>query len=350
MESEPGLAVLSFLGLIAIAYVSASLVARLARLALAAAARRELAAADPALRRPARIAGTATFIVVAAVLAGPAVRMAGLDLDAGLSPEALTTWLLGSGLRIVIIVTGSYVVVRIVDLTARRLEQHIEREAAPDAVERGRRARTISRLVRNALRTVTITVALLMVLRELRIDITPILTGAGIVGLAVGFGAQALVRDIISGFFLIVENQLRVGDAARINGTEGTVEQINLRTVVLRDDEGTVHVFPNGLITQLANRSKDYAYAVLDLGVAAHHRLDEVTAALQEAGERLRRRPDLGPAILDPLEVMGIQAFRAGQIVVRVRVRTQPLRQWQVTRELLGQVKNVFEERGISAA
>src|SRR5690606_31514206 len=181
MESEPGLAVLSFLGLIAIAYVSASLVARLARLALAAAARRELAAADPALRRPARIAGTATFIVVAAVLAGPAVRMAGLDLDAGLSPEALTTWLLGSGLRIVV-------------LTARRLEQHIEREAAPDAVERGRRARTISRLVRNALRTVTITVALLMVLRELRIDITPILTGAGIVGLAVGFGAQALVR------------------------------------------------------------------------------------------------------------------------------------------------------------
>ncbi len=129
-------------------------------------------------------------------------------------------------------------------------------------------------------------IAVLMVLQQFNVDITPVLTGAGIAGLAVGFGAQTLVRDIISGFFLILEDQVRVGDAAAINGAEGIVEAINLRTIVLRDAEGTVHVFPNGAINTLANRSKDFSYYVIDLCglVFRRHR------SRRRGGARGRRR------------------------------------------------------------
>lgn len=351
MESGVTLAVLSVLVVVAAAFLVAELAARLTQLAFVAVSRRDpVDRQDPVVRRPVRIVRSVIFATLTAVLVVPAVRFAGANLQVGLSPQALSAWLLGSGLRIIVIATGSYVLVRIIDIAARRLERRIEQEAAPDIVERGRRARTLGHLLGNVLTTITMVVAVLMILRELRVDITPILTGAGIAGLAVGFGAQALVRDIISGFFLIIENQLRVGDAARINGTPGTVEQINLRTVVLRDDEGTVHVFPNGLITQLANRSKDYSFYVTDVAVAARHPLDEVTAALGEAGERLRLDPHVRPALLAPLEVMGVEALRGTQVIVRIRIRTLPLGQWDVGRALLRQIKTVFDERGIGAA
>ena len=135
------------------------------------------------------------------------------------------------------------------------------------------------------------------------------LTGAGIVGLAVGFGAQTLVRDIISGFFLILEDQVRVGDVAAINGTGGLVEAINLRTIVLRDAEGTVHVFPNGAITTLANRSKDFSYYVIDLGISYREDPDRVAAVLREIGAELQADPAFGPLILEPIEILGVDAF-----------------------------------------
>ncbi len=133
--------------------------------------------------------------------------------------------------------------------------------------------------------------AVLIVLRELDVDITPVLTGAGIVGLAIGFGAQTLVRDVISGFFLIVEDQVRVGDVAMVNGTGGLVEQINLRTIVLRDFEGVVHVIPNGEIKTLANRTKDFSYYVIDLGIDYDEDTDRVMALVREAGESLMKDP-----------------------------------------------------------
>src|SRR5213075_3134560 len=126
--------------------------------------------------------------------------------------------------------------------------------------------------------------AALMLLRELSIDVLPILTGAGIAGLAIGFGAQNLVRDVISGFFLILEDQVRVGDVARINGIGGTIEQINLRTIVLRDVEGAVQVFPNGTITALANLSKQYAYAIVDVRIAYGENMDRVLGTMRDVG------------------------------------------------------------------
>ena len=173
-----------------------------------------------------------------------------------------------------------------------------------------------------------------MVLKEFQLDITPILTGAGIVGLAVGFGAQTLVRDIISGFFLILENQVRVGDEAAINGTPGLVEAINLRTIVLRDIEGTVHVFPNGAINTLANRSKDYSYYVIDLAVSYYDDSDRVAEVLREVAAELQSDPAFGPSILEPIEILGIDAFTEWAARLKARIKTVPLKQWEVGREL----------------
>ena len=151
-----------------------------------------------------------------------------------------------------------------------------------------------------------------MLLRELSVDVLPILTGAGIAGLAIGFGAQNLVRDVISGFFLILEDQVRVGDLARINGVAGIVEQINLRTIVLRDGEGAVQVFPNGTITALANLSKQFAYAVVDMRVAYNENIDRVIGTMREVGASMERDPAWGPLVLAPLEVLGIESLADG--------------------------------------
>ena len=184
-------------------------------------------------------------------------------------------------------------VIRIIAATARRLEEELARQETPDLVERLKRARTLSRLIQNALTSTIVVIAVLMMLRELRVDITPILTSAGILGLAVGFGAQTLVKDLIAGFFLTFENQVRVGDVANINGTGGLVEAINLRTIVLRDVTGAVHVFPNGAIERLSNLSKDFSYYVIDVGVAYNEDPDEVADVHAADRPRAAGRPAL---------------------------------------------------------
>ncbi len=186
-----------------------------------------------------------------------------------------------------------------------------------------------------------------MILREFRIDIAPVLTGAGIVGLAVGFGAQTLVRDIISGFFLILEDQVRVGDVAAINGTGGLVEELNLRTIVLRDVEGAVHVFPNGSITTLANRSKDFSYYVIDLPISYREDPDRIAALLRQIGAEMQGDSKFGPFILEAIDVLGVDAFGMWSLHLKVRIKTVPLKQWEVGRELRKRIKKAFDEHGI---
>ena len=185
-----------------------------------------------------------------------------------------------------------------------------------------------------------------MILNAFGSNIAPVLTGAGIVGLAVGFGAQTLVRDIISGFFLILEDQVRVGDVAAINGRAGLVEAINLRTIVLRDGEGTVHVFPNGAINTLANRSKDFSYYVIDLGISYREDPDRVAAVLREIGAELQADPAYGPLILEPLEILGVDAFGDWSVVLKMRIKTVPLKQWEVGREFRKRIRQAFDEDG----
>jgi small conductance mechanosensitive channel len=191
------------------------------------------------------------------------------------------------------------------------------------------------------------TAAGLMVLRELDVDITPVLAGASIIGLAVGFGAQTLVKDIISGLFLIAEDQVRIGDVAEINGIGGAVEEINLRTIVLRDVEGTLHYLANGEIRTLANKSKDFSYYVIDIGVGYDDDTDRIVEMVRGAAHELMQDPDYASSILDPLEVVGVDAFKAGEVTLRFRIKTLPLKQWMVGRELRRRIKKAFDASGV---
>jgi moderate conductance mechanosensitive channel len=188
----------------------------------------------------------------------------------------------------------------------------------------------------------------LMLLREASIDVLPILTGAGIAGLAIGFGAQNLVRDVISGFFMILEDQVRVGDLARINGVTGVIEQVNLRTIVLRDGEGAVHVFPNGTVTALANLSKQFANAIVDLRVAYSENLDTVFAVIREAGKSMEDDREWAPLLLSPIDIVGVESIADGFAVVRAKFKTEPLNQGAVANELRRRLVTRLNARGVS--
>jgi small conductance mechanosensitive channel len=332
----------------AVAYAIAELAARLARIALTAVSGGDARSfTDPIVRKPIRITRAVVFIVVLAALVLPALEMGGVSVPVQVNRASLALWLFGSGLRILIVALLTYLLVRVIATVTTQLETQIRNEGGADVIERFKRARTLSRLIRNALTVLVTAVAALMILRELNVDIMPVLTGAGIVGLAVGFGAQTLVKDLISGFFLILENHIRVGDVAKINGTGGLVESINLRTVVLRDLEGVVHVFPNGSIDTLSNLTKDFAYYVVDVGVAYKEDTDAVVAVLREVGSELAEDPVHRGSVLDPLEVLGVDAFGDSQVTIKIRIKTLPLKQWDVGRELRRRIKKAFDARGI---
>jgi len=344
------MATLAITGAAVVAYIAAEAAARAAKTLLIAIVdgRGGAGAASPSVRGPIRVIRAAVFTAMLVTLSLPALDLAGVARPGVLSSSAVGVWLAERGLRIALIAILAYAVVRIIAATSGRLEAEIGQPGSADMVERLKRARTISGLVRNLLNTIVISIATLMVLRQLDIDIMPILTGAGILGLAVGFGAQTLVKDLIAGFFLTFEDQVRVGDVAVINGTGGLVEAINLRTIVLRDVEGTVHVFPNGSVIQLANKTKDFSYAVLDLGVAHKEHPDEVFVVLREIGAALAADPAFAPAILEPLEIMGVDALIDTQVTIKLRIKTLPQKQWEVGRELRRRIKNTFDERGIA--
>src|SRR2546425_5588258 len=262
-------------------------------------------------------------------------------------PRLLGRWLIGHGVNLAIIVAGAIIVVRAANLAIEHLQHKLGRRHAEADLEWQRRATTLSGIL-TSLVTVTVGfVAVLMLLRELAIDVVPILTGAGIAGLAIGFGAQNLVRDVISGFFLILEDQVRIGDLARINGTGGIVEQINLRTILLRDGEGAVHVFPNGTITALANLSKQFAYAVVDIKVAYTENLDRVMGTIREVGASMERDPSWGSLVQGPLDILGVVSLDGGSATIQVKFKTFPLNQGKVANELRRRLMATFVGRGI---
>ena len=339
--------VLAFALVILPAYLIANSAARLAQSLLRAVV--EDGEIDESLvDRPRRVVRVVVFLVTAAALAFPVLSFAGYRTRFGGNPEALIRWVLDTGLRIAIIGLGAYFVIRIGSAASRRFEHEMSRGTGLNVIERAKRAQTLGRVLQKALSVLVIVIAALMILRELSVDITPALTGAGIAGLAIGFGAQTIVRDIISGFFLILEDQCRVGDVAVVNGQGGLVEAINLRTIVLRDEEGTVHVFPNGEVKTLANKSKDFSYYVVTFGIGYDEDPERVMAAMRDAATTLVDDPAFKPHILAPLDVYGIDAFETGQLVLKARIKTVPLKQWLVGRELRRRIAKVFAERDIA--
>jgi small conductance mechanosensitive channel len=329
-----------------LAWIGAVLARRLAAAAIRAIVRDTLAPTSPLVRGPLRLVGAAAFVLLAALLLFPAFDLVGLRPRAGVQLGTVSE-VFATVLRVVLIVLLAYALVRVTRLLVSRFEHELNVGTSLDALERAKRARTLGSVVNKVATALIAGIAAVTVLDQLGVDIGPVLTGAGIVGLAVGFGAQTLVRDIISGFFLILEDQVRVGDVAAINGTGGLVEAINLRTIVLRDAEGTVHVFPNGAIQTLANRSKDFSYYVIDLDISYREDPERVAAVLRDIGEEMQRDPSFAPWILEPVEINGVDAFKDWSVVMKMRIKTVPIKQWEVGREFRKRLKKRFEREGI---
>ena len=248
---------------------------------------------------------------------------------------------------LILALAGSRIVDRLIRKLRHRIVTMVTKGAALGASDLEQRAATIGGILRNAAAVAIWAIAVMMALREIGFDAAPLLAGAGVAGLAIGFGAQNLVRDVISGLFMLLENQIRVGDVARINGVGGQVEEMNLRTTVLRSLDGTVHIFPNGAITQVSNMTREFSFYVFDMGVAYKEDTDRVVEVMQQVTEELRQDAAFAPLILEPLEVLGVDQFAASAVVIKARVKTKPIKQWAVGRELNRRFKKRFDELGI---
>ena len=255
-------------------------------------------------------------------------------------------------MRIPIIIIGAFMAIRILNAIIERFEKRISdhikaKEKAILPIEIEKRVQTVGNLLKKVIFVSIWLVAAMMVIKELGFDVKPILAGAGIIGLAVSFGAQNLVRDIISGLFIIIENQIRVGDVAIINGTGGLVEAINLRTTVLRGLDGTVHIFPNGTINTLSNMTHEYSYYVFDIGVAYKEDVDRVMEILKEIGDEIMQDEYYRSLIIEPLEIWGVDKFADSAVIIKARIKTLPIKQWEVGREINRRIKKRFDEEGI---
>ncbi|MDA0998972.1 MAG: mechanosensitive ion channel [bacterium] len=192
-----------------------------------------------------------------------------------------------------------------------------------------------------------IAVTAMVILGQFGVNIGPVLAGAGILGLAVGFGAQSLVKDIITGVFMLIEDNIAVGDVVRVKDTAGLVESFNLRSVQLRDYDGNVHVIPNSAIDVVTNFTKEYSRSVFDIGVAYRENVDEVINVIREVAEKMREDADWKDIILEPVEIAGVEKFDSSAVIIRGRFKTQPIQQWSVRREFHRRIKNAFDARGI---
>jgi small-conductance mechanosensitive channel len=270
-----------------------------------------------------------------------------MDWTGILNAERVVGWLLTSGLKIVFIAVGAYVATRIAALITKRVERLFEDSDPSTMSEREKQAATLGKVIRNVIRIIVWGVAAMMILKELGIEIGPILAGVGIAGLAVGFGAQSLVKDFLAGVFVLIENQYHVGDVIRAGGVAGLVEKITLRVTVLRDIEGRVHIIPNGHVDVVTNMTKEYSRVVLDVGVAYKEDVDHVMDVLREIGEELKADEKFAPMILQPLEILGVEDFADSAVVIRIRFTTRALKQWDVGRELRRRIKKAFDAKGI---
>mgnify|MGYP000868753295 CR=1 FL=1 len=226
-----------------------------------------------------------------------------------------------------------------------RLRDYIA--AQQDNQEGSRRILTLSRVIRYSVNVIIVTVAALSTLSELGISVAPILGAAGVIGIAIGFGAQSLVKDYFTGFFLLLENQIRHGDVVEAGGKSGLVEELTLRYLRLRDYDGNVHFVPNGTITAVTNMSYGFAQSVMDIGVAYGEQIDEVVGVMRTVATELSRDPAFQKKILDELEIAGVESWADSAIVIRCRFRVAPLEQWSVRREYLKRLKQAFDLHGI---
>ncbi|MEW5728271.1 MAG: mechanosensitive ion channel domain-containing protein, partial [Pseudomonadota bacterium] len=282
--------------------------------------------------------------VVVAVTVLAILQAWGLETFSWVASE-LGRRVLASGISIVAVLAGALV---LWELASGAIERYLA-ATAPDgsAIERSARARTLLPLARNALMVVLVVMVALIVLSELGVNIAPLLAGAGVIGIAVGFGSQKLVQDVITGAFILFEDTISVGDVVRLDAHAGVVEAMSIRAIRLRDLNGNVHTIPFSAVGTIVNMTKEFSYAVIDVGVAYREDTDAVTEVLKGLDEELRADAEFGPLIVEPMEVLGVDRFDASAVVIRVRFKTQPIKQWSVMREFNRRMKKRFDELGI---
>jgi len=261
--------------------------------------------------------------------------------------KTIATWLTTSGSKILGILIGLIILSQMSKWIVSWMEKFVPEKDSLQAAEAKKRAHTLGNTLRHTLLITLSFIAILMILGELGIQLGPLLATAGIGALAIGFGAQNLVKDVISGFFIILENQYRIGDAIEVAGVSGLVESVSLRKTVLRDLEGKVHTIPNGEIKIVSNLSKEWSRSVLDVGISYREDVDQVIDLLSQIGRELEAEEPYKSAILGPLQILGIEKFGESQLVIRMMIKTVPLKQWEVGRELRRRIKNRFDEKGI---
>ncbi|MDP2262160.1 MAG: mechanosensitive ion channel family protein [Hydrogenophaga sp.] len=265
--------------------------------------------------------------------------------------DIATRWWIGFGgaaaslLRITLILILAWVLVSVLQRGVNTLRLRIEGRL--DDREATKRAETLGRVFRYLIAVVVSLIAGMLVLSEMGVSVAPILGAAGVVGLAVGFGAQSLVKDFFTGFFILLENQIRQGDVVKLGDHAGMVEVVTLRYVQLRDYDGNVHYVPNGTISSVINMTRGFSNAVMDVGVAYRENVDEVMTVMRTVAEVMRQDEVFGPRISADLEIAGVDSWADSAVVIRCRFRTLPLEQWGVKREYLKRLKAAFDAAGI---
>lgn len=259
--------------------------------------------------------------------------------------EQLAEWATHSGIRVLIVALAMMVLLTITRQVVKRLRRLYE-GTLPGPAQR-KRANTLTQVIRDVARVLILAVGTMMVLSEVGIDLKPLLAAAGLGGLAIGFGAQSLVKDVISGFFILLEDSIAVGDVVEIAGVSGVVEEVKLRAITLRDVSGSVHIVPNGIVDRVKNMTKGYSYYVFDIGVAYREDVDHVMAVLVEIAAELRADPVYAADILDPLEMLGLDRFDDSAVIIRCRLKTVPTQQWRIGREMNRRIKKTFDAKGI---
>jgi small conductance mechanosensitive channel len=254
--------------------------------------------------------------------------------------------LIRAGVRVLGIWLLAWLTYRLVRLAARRIELAVDDGDDSVTTLRERRGQTIAQLLRSMGRVVILAIAILLTFNTF-IDIGPILAGAGILGLAVSFGAQSLVKDVISGFFILFENQFGIGDVIEVAGKSGLVEKMTLRVVQLRDAEGVMHVVPNGEIKVVSNKTRGWSRAVVDVGVPYDENVDRAIEVLRDEAAQFSTDKAWGAQLDGPVEVLGVESLSDSAVVLRTVIRTQPGSQWNVAREFRRRIKNRFDRESL---
>lgn len=260
----------------------------------------------------------------------------------------IVNWLLYDFTYILISLVVVIVLIWLLNAISRNLEKVIlKRSDALHDKEAQKRVKTLMSIGRGIMRLILWAIFALILLKRIGIEIGPIIASAGIAGIAIGFGAQELIRDFLAGFFVLLDNQIRTDDIVVINGTTGVVEKIELRTIRLRDHSGVVHIFQHGKVNTLSNMTKEWSALVFEIGVAYKEDVDTVIAIMKSVGEDLEKDSRFSENILEPISILGVEQFANSSIQLKVRIKTQTGEQWQTRREYMRRLKYAFDKKGI---